>query len=34
MLEVKQKDDALFRLVRQIKFYTDYKFLDDTTFIV
>lgn len=34
MLEVKQKDDALFRLVRQLKFYTDYKFLDDTTFIV
>lgn len=34
MLEVKNKDDALFRLVRQIKYMTDYKFIDETTFIV
>lgn len=34
MLEVKNKDDALFRLVRQLKFYTDYNFLDDSTFVV
>lgn len=31
MLEVKEKDEALFRLVRQLKLYTDYKFIDDTT---
>ena len=31
MLEVKEKDDALFRLVRQLKLYTDYKFIDETT---
>lgn len=32
MIEAKGKDDALFRLVREIKFKTDYKFVDDTTF--
>lgn len=31
MLEVKEKDEALFRLVRQLKLYTNYKFIDDTT---
>lgn len=34
MLEAKMKDDALFRLVRQLKYLTDYKFIDETTFIV
>ena len=34
MIEAKEKDDALFRLIRQIKYYTDYKFIDDTTFYV
>ena len=28
------KDDALFRLVRELKYLTDYKFIDETTFIV
>lgn len=32
MLEAKGKDDALFRLVRQLKYY-NYKFIDDTSFI-
>ena len=31
MIEAKAKDEALFRLVRQLKF-NDYVFLDDTTF--
>lgn len=34
MLEAKAKDDALSRLVRQLKYKTDYKFIDDGTFIV
>lgn len=34
MIEAKDKDDALFRLVREIKYKTDYKFIDDTTFYV
>lgn len=34
MIEAKAKDDALFRLVREIKYKTDYKFIDSTTFIV
>ena len=34
MLEAKAKDDALFRLVREIKYKTNYKFIDDTSFIV
>lgn len=32
MLEAKAKDDALFRLVRQLKYY-GYQFIDETTFI-
>ena len=32
MVEAKGKDDALFRLVREIKYKTDFIFLDDTTF--
>ena len=34
MLEAKNKDDALFKLVRQLKYKTNYKFIDETTFIV
>lgn len=34
MLEAKAKDDALYRLVRQIKFKEDYQFIDESTFIV
>lgn len=32
MLECKAKDDALFRLIRQLKTQTNYKFINDTTF--
>ena len=32
MIEAKGKDDALFRLVRELKYKTDYKFIDDTSF--
>lgn len=34
MLEAKAKDDALFRLIRQLKYKTNYQFIDETTFIV
>ena len=34
MIEAKAKDDALFRLVRELKYKTNYKFVDDTTFYV
>lgn len=34
MLEAKGKDEALFRLVRELKYKTEYKFIDDTTFFV
>ena len=34
MLEAKCKDEALFRLVRELKYRTSYKFIDDTSFIV
>ena len=34
MLEAKGKDEALFRLVRLLKYKTDYEFIDDTTFKV
>ena len=34
MLEAKAKDDALYRLVRQLKFKEDYQFIDESTFIV
>ena len=34
MIEAKCKDDALFRLVRELKYKTDYKFIDETTFVV
>jgi len=34
MIEAKKKDDALFRLIRELKYKTNYKFIDETTFIV
>ena len=34
MIEAKAKDDALFRLVRGLKYKTSYTFIDDTSFIV
>lgn len=34
MIEAKAKDDALYRLVRQLKYKTDYKFIDESTFEV
>ena len=34
MLECKAKDEALFRLIREIKYKTNYKFINQTTFIL
>lgn len=34
MIEAKMKDEALFRLVRQIKYKTDYRFIGNTQFLV
>ena len=34
MLEAKAKDEALFKLVRELKYKTNYKFIDETTFII
>lgn len=34
MIEAKAKDEALFKLVRELKYKTSYKFIDDTSFIV
>ena len=34
MLEAKAKDDALFRLVRELKYKQNYHFLDETTFLL
>lgn len=34
MLEAKAKDDALYRLVRELKYKTNYTFIDDSTFIM
>lgn len=34
MLECKAKDEALFRLLRQIKFYHNFEFINNTTFII
>ena len=31
MIEAKAKDEALFQLIRKLKYKTNYKFLDDTT---
>ena len=33
MLEAKAKDDAISRLVRCLKYETNYKFVNETTFI-
>ena len=32
--QAKAKDLALFKLVRELRYKTDYKFIDDTSFIV
>lgn len=32
MIEAKAKDDALFRLIRQLKYKSDYTFIDETSF--
>lgn len=34
MLEAKEKDVALFKLVRELKYKTEYYFIDDTSFII
>lgn len=34
MIEAKMKDEALFRLVRELKYKTDYIFINDTTFFI
>lgn len=34
MLEAKQKDEALFRLVRALKYKCNYQFVNDTSFLV
>lgn len=34
MLEAKAKDDAISRLVRELKYKTNYKFIDETSFII
>lgn len=34
MIEAKMKDVALFRLIRELKYKSNYKFIDETTFIV
>ena len=34
MLEAKMKDEALFNLVRALKYKTNYKFIDETSFMV
>lgn len=32
MIEAKEKDEAMFRLIRNLKYKTNYNFIDDTTF--
>jgi UV DNA damage endonuclease len=34
MIEAKEKDEAMFRLIRNLKCKTNYRFIDDTTFKV
>ena len=34
MLEAKAKDYALTKLIRKLKYKTNYKFIDESTFIV
>ena len=34
MIEAKGKDEALFKLIRELKYKTNYKFIDETSFII
>ena len=34
MIEAKKKDEAMFRLIRELKYKTDINFLDETTFVL
>lgn len=34
MLEAKAKDEALFRLIRELRYKTNYRFLDETTIVI
>lgn len=34
MIEAKGKDEAVFKLIRELKYKTNYKFVDDTSFII
>ncbi len=34
MIEAKKKDEAMFKLVRELKYKTDYNFIDETSFII
>lgn len=34
MIEAKAKDDAMFRLIRELKYKTDYEFINETTFLI
>lgn len=34
MLEAKAKDEALFKLIRELKYKTNYKFVDETSFFI
>ena len=34
MIEAKKKDEAMFRLVRELKYKTELEFLDETTFVL
>lgn len=34
MIEAKAKDEALFKLVRQLKYKENFKFIDETSFEV
>lgn len=34
MIEAKKKDEALFRLVRELKYKTNIKFIDETSFMI
>ena len=34
MIEAKKKDEAMFRLIREIKYKTEIQFLDDTSFML
>lgn len=34
MIEAKKTDEAMFKLIRELKYKTDYKFVDETTFTI